>query len=216
MALFEECSSLARDIQDQTCLWYVMFGMGLVARSQGDYERAQTCDMASLALKWEMRLGAHLFNLDDLLLAELGGLANVRGKPERAARLLGAAEALLGSIDNLLPPFRADFERDVAAVRAHLGETAIAAAWAEGQAMTREQAITYALQAEPSERLNDSETRRPLIGENQTLTEPLSERELEVLRLVATVKVHTRNIYGKLGVNSRTQAIAQAQKLNLL
>ena len=61
----------------------------------------------------------------------------------------------------------------------------------------------------------------------------LSERELEVLRLLATnlsgpelarhlvvslntVRTHTRNVYSKLGVNGRRAAVTRARELNLL
>jgi LuxR family maltose regulon positive regulatory protein len=67
----------------------------------------------------------------------------------------------------------------------------------------------------------------------QGLVEPLSERELDVLRLLAgdldgpaianelfvsinTVRTHTKNIYAKLGVNSRRTAVRRAAELGLL
>jgi LuxR family maltose regulon positive regulatory protein len=65
------------------------------------------------------------------------------------------------------------------------------------------------------------------------LTEPLTRRELEVLTLLreplsikeialklntsyATARRHTINIYGKLGVNRRLNAVARAEELNIL
>ncbi len=73
---------------------------------------------------------------------------------------------------------------------------------------------------------------RPM-PKTQQLIEPLSQRELEVLHLVAaglsnaalaqqlvvsvgTIKTHLKHIYGKLAVQSRTQAVARARTLDLL
>lgn len=84
----------------------------------------------------------------------------------------------------------------------------------------------------PSSKPEPAPTRKNL-PEEGALIEPLTPRELEVLGLIAAgasnqqiagklvisvsaVKKHSSNIFGKLNVNSRTQAVARARELDLL
>lgn len=81
--------------------------------------------------------------------------------------------------------------------------------------------------------LLDTDSARAITQQAQSVSEPLSERELEVLHLLGTdlsgpemarhlmvslntLHTHTKNIYGKLGVNSRRTAVRRAEELHLL
>jgi LuxR family maltose regulon positive regulatory protein len=86
----------------------------------------------------------------------------------------------------------------------------------------------FGMQPPGQERIKDS-----VSSVLHPLLDPLSERELEVLRLIGeghsneeiagalyismgTVKTHLKHIYGKLNVHTRTQAIARGRELRIL
>ena len=171
---------------------------------------------------------------------ELIGLAEVaesQGQFVRAARMLGAAQALVDVNKHMGPLERASYERDVARLRARLGEETFAAAWNEGRSMTPQQALatqerTVSPEPVPAES-------QPLPGEKSPLARrsaypaDLTAREVEVLRLLAqgmtsqqiaerlilslhTVNAHVRSIYTKLELNSRSALTRYAIEQRLL
>jgi predicted ATPase/DNA-binding CsgD family transcriptional regulator len=145
------------------------------------------------------------------------------GAPEEAVELLSLAFHQPTSTNGWMQHW-AFLKRLRADLMLQLGQDVYQQAWERG--------ARHDLLAAVQSFIGEANAYNPPVA-NQSLLEPLSVRELEVLRLIAngmsnrdiaerlvlsvgTVKVHTRNIYGKLNVGSRTQAIAEATKLNLL
>jgi predicted ATPase len=140
--LFAESLTRFRHLGDTMYVATDVHFLGRIAQHQGDYARAVALHKESLDLYRETgNLPGLAYCLDGL-----AGVATARGEPERAARLLGAEEALRETHAlPVYPAIRVDHERNVAATRAALSAEAFAAAWAEGRAMALEQAIEDAL-----------------------------------------------------------------------
>ncbi len=138
---FESALAIRREINDKFLMAHSLHYLGTVARRETDHRRAAALYRESLSLFQETGSRHGLA----LCLAAMGGVAADEGQPARAARLLGAAA---GSLERLSAAMvlgdPVGYEYDVTAVRNALGDEAFAAAWAEGQAMTLDQAITYA------------------------------------------------------------------------
>jgi predicted ATPase len=117
--------------------------LGYAALGQGNDTQAMAYFQESLALAVELELKRGLANC----IAGLAGVAAGQGQPERAARLLGATEALYSREKmqkNIID--RPEQDRIIIKARAQMDEAAFAAAWAAGHAMTLEQAIAEAIE----------------------------------------------------------------------
>jgi non-specific serine/threonine protein kinase len=113
-----------------------------VARTRGEYERAIAMLKESLEHDRAFRAPWGIC----MVFSTMAAVLVERGQSERAARLFGAEHALRNTIGYVVGDrWRPRHERNLVSARAALGDEAFAAAWARGQAMTREQAVAYAL-----------------------------------------------------------------------
>jgi hypothetical protein len=79
----------------------------------------------------------------------LAFIAKAIERPDSAARLLGAAEALRQKINmDMTPPEREEYEKEVADLKANMDEKEFKSLWAEGRSMRMDEAIELALASE--------------------------------------------------------------------
>ena len=221
-SLLEEGLAIFRKLGDKFHLGGCVLYLGCLDCEQGDYAAARSrfVELTGLVSFQHYRYVA------PLVVEAFVILAATQGQAARALRMAGAATELRRVMG---AQFRLGWQhyvrRQVASARRALGEDA-GAAWVEGQKMTLEAALAYALE-------------EPTMSRQETQDSPvrpatsLSARELEVLGLVAegqtdarvaerlhlsprTVGRHLESVYRKLGVSSRTAAARRAGELGLL
>ena len=141
--LLEEQLAVSRVQGDIWSVGLTRFGLALLGLTEGAYEQAEELFRQSLK-SWHTMTDPLGITIG---LSGIAWAAAARGHAGRAARLFGAEDALRernGSL--MLPLWQSDHARWQAAARAELGDEAFTAAWTEGQAMSLEQAVAYALE----------------------------------------------------------------------
>jgi len=143
IATYQRSLAMKRQSEDKLGIAFSLMGLGRAARYQGNFEDAIGYYQESLHTR--QTIG------DKLGIAEcLEGLASSErglGHNIKAARLFGASEALRELIGAPLPlADRTEYNRNLAAMSTLLDESVSIASWAEGRAMSLEQAIEYALE----------------------------------------------------------------------
>jgi DNA-binding CsgD family transcriptional regulator len=185
-----------------------------IAIAQGEPEQAERD--ARDALTRAAEIGVHLFTPD--IFECLAVVAAELDRHREAARLFGAAAGIRQRMGAArFKVWDAGYDASVAALRNAMSEEDFDSAWAEGAALSTDEAIAYAQRGR-------GERKRPTSG-----WASLTPAERDVVRLVSeglanndiatrlfvsprTVQSHLTHVYTKLGLASRVQLVQEAAR----
>jgi predicted ATPase/DNA-binding SARP family transcriptional activator len=137
---YEEAIALGRPL-GTTTIAAPLLGLGSVLLARGDLTGARGCFVEALQARMQSgeRRGVAL------ALGSFARLEQAQQRPDRAARLLGAAEALRKAIGAPIQPrAQKNYDQLIDALRTALGEASFSEAWMAGGALTIEQAVALA------------------------------------------------------------------------
>lgn len=207
----------ANDAVDATNGWHRMVALTIrarVATARGEPELARDDAHAALACGAELHIYQGMPDAMELL----AGLAGEVGSHSEGVRLLGAAAALRQQTRQVrFKIWDAGYQASVTALREAMGDEDFDRAWAEGAALSTDEAIAYAQRGR-------GERKRPARGWGS-----LTPTERDVVRLVSeglsnkdiakrlfvsprTVQTHLTHVYAKLGLASRVQLVDEAAR----
>lgn len=146
-ALVEESLELRRQSGNKWGVGVSLGTLGWIAMRQGEWENGIERLVESLAVRKEIgdRSGSAW------CLERLAEITLARGQMNKAVRVFGAAAFVRASIGSAMDAVdQADYEEELATLRRELGEEQFATAWAEGSALTPQQAMELALNHQPA------------------------------------------------------------------
>lgn len=140
--LYADALAQLQTVDDKLGSALALYSLGLVARSRQDDERALTLFKESLELYRSTLFPPGMVETVEAIAEVLSW----QGYPRLAARWLATAEAKREAMGAPVAPVdRNRYEHALAALRAALGEPVFATTWAEGRALSLEQAVAEAL-----------------------------------------------------------------------
>jgi non-specific serine/threonine protein kinase len=147
--LLEESLGIYREAGDRNGVAWCLIYLGHIAAGEGDLAAAAARFRESLRLFVEIEEPPGAVNA----LVGLSEVEQRRGHPQSAARLIGATIGIGEHTADRYAPRSAErilYDRAATASRAKLDDPNYLAAWTEGQHMTLDQAVAYALEIAPS------------------------------------------------------------------